>query len=62
MDVRELHPVVERADIAGFPNIAVHEYFAISWSIVWITAIQDVPDLRREVVRIQAKDYSEKLP
>jgi len=48
--------------VVEWADIAVHEYFAISWSIVWITAIQDVPDLRPEVVRIQAKDYSEKLP
>jgi uncharacterized protein with HEPN domain len=56
---REQHPEVEWADIVGFRNIAVHEYFAVSWSIVWITATQDVPNLRRKVARILAKEYTE---
>ena len=53
----ERHPEVPWADIVGFRNIAVHEYFAVDWSIVWVTATQDVPTLRREIVRILAEDY-----
>ncbi|MBN1937796.1 MAG: DUF86 domain-containing protein [Anaerolineae bacterium] len=56
---REQYPKVEWADIVGFRNIAVHEYFAISWSIVWVTATQDVPKLRREIAQILAKESSE---
>jgi len=56
---REGHPEVEWADIVGFRNIAVHEYFAVSWPIVWVTATQDVPDLRRKVARILADEYPE---
>ena len=33
-DFRASHPPVEWADIVGFRNIAVHEYLAVSWSIV----------------------------
>jgi uncharacterized protein with HEPN domain len=58
-DFREQHPEVEWADIVGFRNIAVHEYFAVSWSIVWFTATQDVPNLQRKVARILAEEYSE---
>ena len=47
------------ADIVGFRNIAVHEYFAVSWPIVWVTATQDVPNLRRKVAQILAKESSE---
>ena len=59
MAFREQHPEIEWADIAGFRNIAVHEYFAVSWPIVWVTATQDVPDLRRMVARILADEYTE---
>ena len=31
---QEQHPAVEWADIVGFRNIAVHEHFAVSRSIV----------------------------
>jgi len=60
MDFREHHSEVEWPDIVGFRNIAVHEYFAVDWSIVWVTATQDVPGLRREVARILAEEYSDK--
>ena len=33
------HNQVEWPDIIGFRNIAVHEYFAVMWEIVWETAI-----------------------
>lgn len=54
---RELHPEIEWADIVGFRNIAVHEYFAVNWSIVWVAATQDAPDLRRKVARILTEEY-----
>jgi uncharacterized protein with HEPN domain len=58
-DFQKQHPEVEWVDIVGFRNIAVHEYFAVSWSIVWVTATQDVPNLHHKVVRILAKEFPE---
>jgi uncharacterized protein with HEPN domain len=55
----EHHPEVPWADIVGFRNIAVHEYFAVDWSIVWVTVTQDVSTLRREVARILAEDCAD---
>ena len=40
------------SDIVGFRNMAVHAYFAVDWSIVWNTAMHDVPQLREQVVDI----------
>lgn len=48
----EQHPEIPWPDIVGFRNIAVHEYFAVDWRIVWITATQEVPLLRQEVARL----------
>jgi uncharacterized protein with HEPN domain len=56
-DFRERYPEVEWIDIVGFRNIAVHEYFAISWPIVWVTATEDVPPLRQKVAQILAAAY-----
>jgi uncharacterized protein with HEPN domain len=50
--LREAYPQVEWRDIAAFRNIAVHAYFAVQWNIVWATANDDVPVLRRQVMEI----------
>jgi uncharacterized protein with HEPN domain len=56
-DFRADHPGVPWADVVGFRNIAVHEYFAVSWPIVWVTATQDVPSLRADVVAILEDEF-----
>jgi uncharacterized protein with HEPN domain len=56
-EFRERHAEIDWADIVGFRNYAIHEYFAVSWSIVWITATEDVPRLRIEIARILAEEY-----
>jgi uncharacterized protein with HEPN domain len=45
------------ADVVGFRNFAVHEYFAVSWPVVWVTATHDVPALREAVARILAAEF-----
>jgi uncharacterized protein with HEPN domain len=52
------HPEIEWSDIVGFRNIAVHEYFSVNLSIVWVTAMQDVPALRERIAEILAAEYS----
>lgn len=56
-DFRADHAEVPWADVVGFRNIAVHEYFAVSWPIVWITATQDVPLLREGVAAILEDEF-----
>lgn len=57
-EFRERHPEIEWEDIMGFRNIAVHAYFAVDWSIVWVAATQETPALRRKIAEILAKEYS----
>jgi len=45
----EQQPGIDWADIVAFRNFAVHEYFAVDWKIVWVTATEDVPLLRRKI-------------
>ena len=51
------HREIEWADIVGFRNIAVHAYFSVDWSIVWITATNDVPGLRQLITTILANEF-----
>ena len=44
-EFRDKHPEIEWEDIIGFRNIAVHAYFAVEWSIVWVAATQEAPVL-----------------
>ena len=50
-EFRDRHAEIEWADIVAFRNIAVHAYFSVAWSIVWVTAMEDVPRLRRQIVK-----------
>jgi uncharacterized protein with HEPN domain len=56
---REAYPQVEWRDIIAFRNIAVHAYFAVQWEIVWATATDDVPVLRRQVLEILQTEHLE---
>lgn len=49
-EFKHRHSEIEWVDIVGFRNFAVHEYFAILWTIVWETAMRDVPDLREKIL------------
>jgi uncharacterized protein with HEPN domain len=53
-EFRERHSEIEWADIIGFRNFAVHAYFAVSWSVVWVTATRDVPALADQIAAIAA--------
>ena len=48
-ELRAAHPEVEWQVAASLRNIVVHAYFAVDWSTIWQTAIQDVPLLARKV-------------
>lgn len=51
------YPEVPWVDIIAFRNIAVHEYFVMKWDIVWLTAKEEVPALRRQVQGILGKEF-----
>ncbi len=51
-ETRALRPEIPWSDVVGFPNIAVHAYFAIDWEIVWATATIDLPALRAAIAAL----------
>lgn len=56
-EFRARHTGIEWADIVSFRNIAVHAYFAVQWSIVWVAATQDALVLRQAIVQILMQEY-----
>ena len=56
---RKQYPEVPWSDIVSFRNIVVHEYFAVDWSIVWTTAMKDIPELQEQITSILNHDYSD---
>jgi len=55
-ELRSAHPEVEWQLAASLRNIVVHAYFAVDWSTIWQTAVQDVPALSRKVAPILGRD------
>ena len=56
-DLRGEQAHIDWQDIVGFRNIAVHQYFAVNWEIVWITATRDAPLLKDQVEKILAESF-----
>jgi len=50
-------PDIPWVDIVAFRNIAVHEYFAIRWDIVWVAAMEEVPALKEQMERILQEGF-----
>jgi len=44
-------------EIVAFRNVAVHEYFAVEWHVVWRVARRQVPELEANVMAILRAEY-----
>ena len=56
-ELRGRYPKVPWADIVAFRNFVVHQYFGLSWSIVWSTATSNVPELQRAISEILKAEF-----
>ena len=59
VELRDQHPEVPWRDIVSFRNIAVHEYFAVDWSIVWTAATKNAPELRELILKVLEFEFPE---
>ena len=48
---KNTYPGVDWYQIVGMRNRLIHEYFDVSWSIVWQTVIADLPELKKKLPR-----------
>ena len=51
-DLSAEYPDIPWRDIAGMRDKLVHDYFGIDVGMVWITATQDIPGLKKIVIGI----------
>ena len=58
-EIKTNAPYVPWSKIVAFRNLAVHAYFSVRWPIVWLTATQDTPLLREQVLPLLAAEQAE---
>lgn len=56
-DITTRHDSIPWPDIVGLRNILVHEYFGIYWPLVWQTAVDHAPLLRRQIANILSTEF-----
>jgi len=50
--IKSLHPEIPWKEMAGMRNKMTHEYFGVDLKIVWKTAKQSLPDLKKSLENI----------
>jgi len=53
-DIRSQYPSIPWRDIAGMRDKLVHDYFGVDVAMVWVTAKEDLPELRIRISEILA--------
>jgi uncharacterized protein with HEPN domain len=51
------HPGIPWAEIAGFRNVVVHEYFGVDPKMVWHTVLHDAPRIRGLIADVLKTEY-----
>lgn len=49
------HPTIPWKEITGMRDVIVHDYFGISWKIVWDVVQNRIPDLKNAVQEMLSK-------
>ena len=58
-ELKDRHPEVPWRQIIAVRHRIVHAYFDLDWQILWDATIDDIPQLRRQVLNILRTEFSE---
>jgi len=53
-ELKAAHPEIPWADLAGFRDVLIHQYFRVDLAIVWALIDQRVAGLRSDLARLAA--------
>lgn len=56
-EFRDRYADVPWRRMRGFRNIAVHQYFAVDWAVVWRIATEEIPKLEAQVMTILQAEF-----
>jgi len=51
-DTRNKSPRIPWREIAGMRDIVVHEYFGVSIDMIWRVAVNEIPELKKDIEQI----------
>lgn len=55
-EIKLIYPEVSWRDIRDFRNLLIHQYFGVDAKILWNTAINDLPELGKQIKEIVKKE------
>lgn len=57
-DLRDSHNTIPWKNIAGMRDILIHEYFGVSFKLVWDVVKNKIPELKTEIMIMLSEDQS----
>lgn len=51
-EVRKKYPLVPWRKMAGIRDVIIHAYFGVNLNVVWNTANERLPELKRDIEKI----------
>lgn len=58
-ELKGRHPDVPWHQIVAVRHRIVHAYFDLDWQILWNAAVEEIPQLRKQIMRILSTEFPE---